>query len=92
MLIPCPHCGSRSVEEFTFFGDASVRRPETNDSASMPQWHAYVYERANPRGDISEFAHHSSGCRAWLVIKRNTDTHEVQSVVTARDFKRKHKS
>ena len=24
MLIPCPHCGTRPVEEFTFLGDASV--------------------------------------------------------------------
>ena len=22
MLIPCPHCGTRPVEEFTFLGDA----------------------------------------------------------------------
>src|SRR5882724_4627185 len=89
MLIPCPHCGTRPVEEFTFLGDASAQRPESNDPSSMPQWQTYVYERENPRGNFSEYVHHSGGCRAWLVINRNTGTHEVQSVVTACDFKRK---
>ena len=30
MLIPCPHCGTRPVEEFTFLGDAAPTRPTTN--------------------------------------------------------------
>ena len=50
MLIPCPHCGTRPVEEFTFLGDATVKRPTTNDPASMDQWFDYVYLRDNPRG------------------------------------------
>ena len=89
MLIPCPHCGTRAVEEFTFLGDANVQRPETPDD---PNWHSYVYERDNPRGKIDEFAHHSSGCRAWLVVSRDTKTHEVFSTVIAKNFKRKPKS
>jgi methylglutamate dehydrogenase subunit B len=89
MLIPCPHCGTRPVEEFTFLGDATPMRPKTNDIASMPQWQNYVYERENPRGVLSEYVHHSAGCRAWLVIDRNTDTHEVHSVLTAQNFLRK---
>ena len=86
MLIPCPHCGTRPVEEFTFLGDASVTRPTTNDPASMEQWYDYVYLRDNPRGRFAEFAHHSGGCRAWLVVTRNTETHEVYGAVTARDY------
>ena len=89
MLIPCPHCGTRAVEEFTFLGDANVQRPETPDD---PNWHSYVYERDNPRGKIDEFAHHSSGCRAWLVVSRDTKPHEVFSAVIAKNFKRKPKS
>jgi methylglutamate dehydrogenase subunit B len=87
MLIPCPHCGTRPVEEFTFLGDASVNRPPTNDPASMDQWFDYVYLRDNPRGRLDEYAHHSSGCRAWLVISRNTDTHDVYGCVPVRDYK-----
>jgi sarcosine oxidase subunit delta len=28
--IPCPFCGPRGNEEFTYLGDASVRRPDPN--------------------------------------------------------------
>jgi methylglutamate dehydrogenase subunit B len=84
MLIPCPHCGIRPVEEFTFLGDAKPARPTTNDPSSMEQWFDYVYLRDNPRGNIEEYAHHSGGCRAWLVVSRNTETHEVHGAVTAR--------
>ncbi len=88
MLIPCPHCGTRPVEEFTFLGDASVKRPTTNDPSSMEQWYDYVYLRDNPRGRFDEYVHHSGGCRAWLVVSRNTETHEVFGCVTARDYGR----
>jgi sarcosine oxidase subunit delta len=86
MLIPCPHCGTRPVEEFTFLGDAAPTRPTTNDPSSMETWYEYVYLRNNPRGPIEEYAHHSGGCRSWLVVSRNTETHEVFGAVTARDF------
>ena len=89
MLISCPHCGNRPVEEFTFLGDASVVRPQSNDPASLPQWHQYVYERENPRGDFNEYAQHSGGCRAWLVVNRNTNTHKVNGAVTAMAFRQK---
>jgi sarcosine oxidase subunit delta len=46
----------------------------------------YVYLRDNPRGRFDEYAHHSGGCRAWLVVSRNTETHEVHGAVTARDY------
>lgn len=86
MLIPCPHCGTRPVEEFTFLGDASVKRPASNDPSSMEQRYDYVYLRNNPKGRFDEFVHHSGGCRAWLVISRDTETHEVFGCVTVRDY------
>jgi methylglutamate dehydrogenase subunit B len=86
MLIACPHCGTRPVEEFTFNGDASIARPA---SADMEQWHDYVYLRDNPKGRFDEYAHHSGGCRAWLVVTRDTATHEVFATVTARDYAKK---
>lgn len=82
MLIPCPHCGVRPVEEFTFNGDASLRRPAGEDAQA---WHDYIYLRDNPKGLFDEYAHHAGGCRAWLVVRRNTETHEVISAVTTRD-------
>jgi sarcosine oxidase subunit delta len=91
MLITCPHCGTRPVEEFTFLGDAKPVRPASNDPATMGQWFDYVYLRDNPKGRFDEYAHHSSGCRAWLVVTRNTDTHEVYGTMTARDWAKKRK-
>ena len=89
MLIKCPHCGVRPVEEFTFLGDAKPRRPSSNDPSSMDQWFDYVYLRDNPKGRIEEYAHHAGGCRSWLVVSRDTETHVVFGVVTARDYAKK---
>jgi sarcosine oxidase subunit delta len=89
MLIKCPHCGTRPAEEFTFLGDARPERPASNDPATMEQWFDYVYLRDNPRGRFDEYVHHSGGCRAWLVVTRNTQTHEVFATVTARDWAKK---
>jgi heterotetrameric sarcosine oxidase delta subunit len=86
MLIKCPHCGTRPVEEFTFLGDARPKRPTSTDPASMEEWYDYVYLRDNPKGPIDEYVHHSGGCRTWLVVTRNTETHEVTATVTARAF------
>ena len=86
MLIKCPHCGTRPVDEFTFLGDASVKRPSSNDPGSMDQWFDYVYLRDNPKGRFHEYAQHSGGCRTWLVVERDTQTHEVFSTVTAREW------
>jgi methylglutamate dehydrogenase subunit B len=86
MLIKCPHCGTRPVEEFTFLGDARPERPDSNDPATMEQWFDYVYLRDNPKGRFDEYVHHSGGCRAWLVVTRDTETHKVLATVTARDW------
>lgn len=73
-LVPCPHCGFRPKEEFTIKG-AALRRPSPEaDSAS---WIDYVYLRDNPRGTYDEFWHHASGCRRWIVVTRNTATHDI---------------
>ena len=81
MLLPCPYCGPRSSEEFTYLGDASVKRP--SPKAAFEKWHEFVHERRNPMGLIREFWQHTGGCRAWLVCERNTVTHEVFNMVPA---------
>ncbi len=84
MLIKCPYCGERPSEEFTMLGDASVKRPTSNDKEA---WYDYVYLRDNPKGRFSEYWHHGAGCRSWLIVERNTETHEVYGVTAARDAK-----
>ena len=77
-LISCPHCGTRPKEEFTIKGDASISRPAPN--ADAEDWYDYVYLRDNPKGRHSEYWHHSSGCRRWLIVERDTVTHKVHGV------------
>jgi methylglutamate dehydrogenase subunit B len=86
MRINCPYCGERPSEEYTYLGDARPKRPETSDPSTMDRWFDYVYLRDNPKGRMLEYWHHSGGCRSWLVAERNTETHEVLSTVSARDF------
>ena len=80
-LITCPHCGVRPKEEFTIRGDASPVRPAPE--AKFAAWDAYVHLRDNRRGRMAEHWQHSGGCRRWLVVERDTFTHEVHAVVDA---------
>ncbi|CCM76846.1 sarcosine oxidase subunit delta [Rhizobium mesoamericanum] len=77
-LISCPHCGTRPKEEFTIKGDASLSRPAAD--AGTHDWFDYVYLRDNPKGQHKEYWHHSSGCRRWLIVERDTVSHKVHSV------------
>jgi heterotetrameric sarcosine oxidase delta subunit len=76
MLIPCPVCGLRDHGEFLYGGDATVVRPAISDP-DPAHWSAYVYDRDNPRGPHREYWQHVHGCRSMLLVKRNTDTHDV---------------
>ena len=43
--IKCPHCGIRSQNEFSYGGDATVKRPELNKEISDQEWDNFVYYR-----------------------------------------------
>lgn len=75
-LVPCPHCGPRPKEEFTVKG-AVLARPAPY--AGPDRWFDYVYLRENPRGAYEEYWHHAAGCRRWLIVCRDTITHEVRA-------------
>ena len=83
MLIACPYCGPRDAAEFTYQGDAARSRPDPA-STDRAAWEAYVYDRENPAGSHREFWQHSSGCRAHLLVVRDTLNHEISSVAFAR--------
>lgn len=86
MRLNCPCCGPRGVEEFTYRGDATVRRPAPD--AAAPDWVDYVYLRDNPAGWHRELWYHGAGCHAWLVVTRDTRTHEIADVARAADIAR----
>ena len=76
LLIPCPWCGPRAQLEFTYGGDATVKRPAP--AASTDAWVEFVYVRDNPAGPHDELWQHSAGCRQWFRVRRDTRTHEIQ--------------
>ena len=75
MRIPCPHCGERGHEEFSYLGPAGLTRPPPD--APLETWHNYVHLRDNPAGPHRELWHHVHGCRRWLIVTRDTRTHLV---------------
>jgi sarcosine oxidase subunit delta len=78
MRIDCPFCGERDTQEFVFRGDAVPTRPPDGDDTF-----AYVYLRNNPAGPMTELCYHAFGCRNWLAVTRDTQTHQVASVTLA---------
>ena len=76
MRIPCPICGDRDRREFYYVGDAvAVDRPAPD--AGVAAWDDYVHLRDNPAGETKDLWYHEGGCGSWLVVTRNTVTHEV---------------
>lgn len=80
MRLPCPYCGDRDAQEFSYRGDADPKRPEGEGGVFE-----YVYLRDNPAGVIRELWYHANGCRNWIVVTRDTRTHEVHGAVLARE-------
>jgi sarcosine oxidase subunit delta len=85
MRIRCPFCGERDLIEFSYLGDANPQRPDPNISDAQSKFFEAIYVRENPAGSHQELWYHTSGCRSWLQVVRDTRTHEIIDV----DFSRK---
>lgn len=89
MIIKHPLLGPRDAAEFVYLGDASmIDRPNPNAPDAQEQFYEYGYLRDNPAGEHKELWYHEQGDRSWLVVTRNTITHEVKYVQLARDVAR----
>ncbi len=89
MIINHPILGPRDAQEFTYLGDASlIERPDPQAENADETFHDYVYLRDNPAGEHQELWYHEQGDRSWLVVTRNTLTHEITDVQLARDAAR----
>ena len=72
--------------EFTYLGDASlIDRPDWQDEDAASAFYEYLYLRDNHAGDVRELWFHEQGDHSWLVVTRNTLTHEIKKVELARN-------
>ncbi|MHA1189334.1 MAG: sarcosine oxidase subunit delta [Alphaproteobacteria bacterium] len=86
MIINHPLLGPRDAAEFVYLGDASlIDRPDWQVEDAADQFHDYLYLRDNPAGETRELWFHEQGDRSWLVVTRNTLTHEITNVELARE-------
>ena len=85
LYIICPHCGMRSQNEFSYGGDASIKRPELGKETSNKEWDDFVYNRKSPRGKHWELWQHLSGCRQWIKVERDTAPHEIFNTLKANE-------
>lgn len=88
MIINHPLLGPRDAAEFYVMGDASLlNRPDWQSGNAAHDFYVYQYLRDNPAGEHRELWFHEQGDRSWLIVTRNTLTHEVIKVELARDVK-----
>ncbi len=80
LLIPCPYCGPRSEEEFSYGNEAHIPRPEEPDKLSDADWAEFVFMRSNTKGVFLERWLHAHGCRRWFNVARNTVSYDILAV------------
>ena len=82
LLIKCPWCGDRAETEFSYGGEAGIKRPQEPDALSDAEWADYLFMRTNPRGAHKELWNHSQGCRRWFGVGRDTVTYKISGSYT----------
>ncbi len=89
MIIEHPLLGPRDGAEFVYLGDASlINRPDWLADDAGEKFHEYLYLRENKAGLHRELWYHEHGDHSWLVVTRNTLTHEITNVELASDVAR----
>ncbi len=87
MIINHPLLGPRDAAEFVYLGDASlIDRPDPTADDAAEAFYEYGYLRDNPAVEHQELWYHEQGDRSWLVVTRNTVTHEITKVEIAREI------
>jgi len=85
-----PLLGPRDAAEFVYLGDASlIHRPDWQSEHASEEFYQYQYLRDNPDGLHRELWYHEHGDRSWLVVTRDTATHEIVTVELAREVARR---
>ncbi|MBD1202826.1 MAG: sarcosine oxidase subunit delta [Rhodobacteraceae bacterium] len=86
MRLTCPLCGERDRREFYYYGSEDyLNRPAPD--APPQAWDDHLHNRDNPAGVTRDLWYHDMGCSSWLVVTRNTVTHEIHAVELVADRK-----
>ena len=86
MIIHHPLLGPRDSSEFVYLGDANlINRPNWQEDSAVRQFVDYGYLRDNTAGLHRELWFHEYGDRSWLVVSRDTVSHEIKEVRLASD-------
>jgi sarcosine oxidase subunit delta len=80
LLIPCPNCGPRDETEFHYGGQAHVPYPENPSELTDTEWSRYLFYRENPKGIFAERWVHSTGCRQWFNMLRDTVSYDIKAI------------
>ena len=80
LLISCPNCGSRDETEFHYGGQAHVPYPENPNDMNDREWAEFLFYRDNTKGTFAERWLHSTGCRQWFNMLRDTVTYDIQAI------------
>ncbi len=74
IIIACPNCGERPIEEFAY-GEV----PQVPESITDPidRNFDYGFMRHNTEGVQREAWFHSYGCRRWLYLERDTRNDQI---------------
>ena len=84
MIIEHPLLGPRDSQEFVYLGDASLLdRPDWKVGNAEDVFFDYQYIRDNPAGTHRELWYHEMGDRSWLIVTRDTVSHEILKVELA---------
>ena len=86
MIINHPLLGPRDSSEFVYLGDANlINRPDWQEDNAVQHFVEYGYLRDNIAGTHRELWFHEYGDRSWLVVTRDTLSHEIKEVRLASD-------
>ena len=72
----------------TYYLSAYVRIQFQVSYKIFALFYEYQYLRDNIAGPMQELWYHEQGDRSWLVVTRNTVTHEISKVELAREVSR----
>ncbi len=71
LRIPCPHCGTRAIDEWVY-GEIPIVPDAITDADARDVDRAYFHN--NAEGVVREAWFHLYGCRRWVTVERDSRT------------------